>query len=403
MYDYFMCKFCAVFSAARTTSYVTSAAQLPFNVILVDTENGFDFSKAYYTVKQAGYYMFHFSAGVPAFQRLNMALRNASSTPNIILTHTTFDDVVVTSRDDIQYVNEGQRLYISSDYPLMSDGMMQTSWSGLRLDGLYSPLILFRAACTTTLQTIGDVTLDKMLINVGGGWDACNSRFVAPRDGIYFFSWSSASVTNTIHVVNLYLNNSATLLIQLAISGGYYNGSDTATQSALLQLRAGDFVTLRSNMGSLYSDVNYQTSFLGFLYEPIAGNKAAWTLGFIGQAYGPTTIPFNSLLLLEGITWNSSTRQLTILTSGAYYLKLSGVSYPLEYRFRMGVIVNSQPEPLMSVMDEITSPIRTQFYTVRTRALITRLQQGDTLEVGVPLGYEAGPIENEVVFAGFRV
>jgi hypothetical protein len=61
-----------------------SAAQLPFNVILVDTENGFDSSKTYYTVQQAGYYMFHFSAGVPAFQRLNMALRNASSTPNII-------------------------------------------------------------------------------------------------------------------------------------------------------------------------------------------------------------------------------------------------------------------------------------------------------------------------------
>jgi hypothetical protein len=202
--------------------------------------------------------------------------------PTSSLTHTTFDGVVVTSRDDIQYVNEGQRLYISSDYPLMSDSMMQTSWSGLRLDGLYSPLILFRAARTTTLQTIGNVTFDKMLINVGGGWDACNSRFVAPRDGIYFFSWSSANVRNTTHAVSLHLNNSPTLLIELPIASGYYDGSDTASQSALLQLTAGDLVTLRSSTGSLYSDVNYQTSFLGFLYEPIAGNKAAWSLGFNG-------------------------------------------------------------------------------------------------------------------------
>jgi hypothetical protein len=142
--------------------------------------------------------------------------------------------------------------------------------------------------------------------------------------------------------------------------------------------------------------VNYQTSFLGFLYEPIAGNKAAWSLGFNGQAYGPTTIPFNSLLLLEGVTWNSSTRQLTILTAGTYYLKLSGVAYPLTYMFRMGLIVNSQPEPLMSVMDEVTSPIRTHYYTERTRALITTLQQGDTLEVGVPAGYEAGHDRNRI-------
>jgi hypothetical protein len=316
----------AVFSAARTTSYVTSAAQLPFNVILVDTENGFDSSKTYYTVQQAGYYMFHFSAGVPARQRLNMALRNASSTPNIILTHTTFDGVVVTSRDDIQYVNEGQRLYISSDYPLMSDSMMQTSWSGLRLDGLYSPLILFRAARTTTQQNIGNVTFDKMLINVGGGWDACNSRFVAPRDGIYFFSWSSASVTNTVHAVNLYLNNTPSYNCQSIV-----DITTVQTQPHNQHCYSSQPVTLSrcDQIWSLYSDVNYQTSFLGFLYEPIAGNKAAWSLGFNGQAYGPTTIPFNSLLLVEGVTWNSSTRQLTILTAGTYYLKLSGVAYPL--------------------------------------------------------------------------
>jgi hypothetical protein len=158
--------------------------------------------------------------------------------------------------------------------------------------------------------------------------------------------------------------------------------------------------------GSLYSDVNYQTSFLGFLYEPIAGSKAAWSLAFNGYAYGPTTIPFNSLLLVEGVTWNSlTTRQLTILTAGTYYLKLSGVAYPREYRFRMGLIVNSQPEPLMSVMDDVTSPIRTHYYTERTRALITSLQQGDTLEVRIPAGYEAGhgDGDNNVIFAGFRV
>jgi hypothetical protein len=395
--------FYAVFSAARTSSFVTSAAQLPYNVILVDTENGFDASKTYYTVQQAGYYMFHFSAGVPAFQRLNMALRNASSTPNIILTHTTFDGAVVTSRDDIQYVNEGQRLYISSDYPLMSDSMMQTSWSGLRLDGLYSPLILFRAARTTTLQTVGNVTFDKMLINVGGGWDACNSRFVAPQDGIYFLSWSSASVRNTTHSVSLYLNNYDTLYIELPVYSGFYDGSDTATHSALLQLRVGDFVALRSAYDSLYSDVNYQTSFLGFLYEPIAGNKAAWSLAFNGYAYGPTTIPFNSLLLLEGVTWDSTTRTADHSNSRHLLPEVVWGIISTGYMFRMGLIVNSQPEPLMSVMDDVNSPVRTHYYTERTRALIISLQQGDTLEVGVPAGYEAGHNENSVLFAGFCV
>ena len=47
------------------------------------------------------------SADVPAYMRLGYTLRNASSTPNVILTHSTFDGESVTSCDDIQYVNDG--------------------------------------------------------------------------------------------------------------------------------------------------------------------------------------------------------------------------------------------------------------------------------------------------------
>ncbi len=272
----------------------------------------------------------------------------------------------------------------------------------MRLDVLMSPLILFRAARTSPqqIQINGTVTLDKMLINVGGGWDACNSRFVAPQDGVYFFSWSSASGYGGYGGTHLLRNN--VTLVDSQIGNGFYNGSDTASHSILLQLNSGESISLIVSYTSVYSDANYQTSLLGFLYEPIFVTKVAWSLAFNGAAYGPTKIPFNSILLLEGITWNSATSQLTIPTTGTHYLKLSGIPFPRTYKFKMGLVVNSQPRPLMSVMEEIDT-VRTHSYTVRTRALVTSLREVDTVEVSVPTGYEAGHDQNTVMFAGFLI
>ncbi len=49
-----------------------------------------------------------FNTGLPAYERLNYAMHGASSTPNVISTHTSYDGETVTSRDDIQYITEGQ-------------------------------------------------------------------------------------------------------------------------------------------------------------------------------------------------------------------------------------------------------------------------------------------------------
>jgi hypothetical protein len=47
-------------------------------------------------------------SGLPAFEQLNYAMHGALSTPNVLITHTKNDGETVTSRDDIQYVTEGQ-------------------------------------------------------------------------------------------------------------------------------------------------------------------------------------------------------------------------------------------------------------------------------------------------------
>ena len=114
-----------------------------------------------YIIPSSGYYFIYISVGVPAYYtRLNIALRNASTTFNLLLAHAY----------DIQYISKGRELYISTEYPLYRYSVLQTSWSGFKQGYLMSPLILFRVARTSRYNSINFyIPFDQLIINVGQG------------------------------------------------------------------------------------------------------------------------------------------------------------------------------------------------------------------------------------------
>jgi hypothetical protein len=399
-----------VFSAARTSPLISASNPVRYDVVLVDTAAGFNTDKTTYTVQSPGVYFIHMSAGVPPYQRLNYFLQGGTSTPNLVLNHTTFDGELVTSRDDIQFLGEGQTLYVSSDYPLYSDAMMQTSLSGFRLDNMMSKLVVFRAARTSPQFDAGRMVLDKLIINIGGGWDECNNRFVAPTADIYFFSWSASNSSPDKKLI-IYLNVNGNNFTENIIFSGSYPGSDTTTQSLLLRLNAGDIVYLVIGLAGssglpIYSDNNYQMSFVGFLYDPISVRPIAWTLALYATSLdGPAIVNFTEVVVNEGSVWDATAAALRIPQTGTYYLKISGVSshipVPGQYKFNLGLIVNG--ELLTNTIEQIDS-VKTDAFNLRSRALITQLQAGDVVEVGVPAGYNVGSNYNrQTIFSGFLI
>ena len=392
----------SVFSVARDSVLAGAYSPVPFDVILVDTASGFDAAKSKYTIASSGFYFIHMSVGVPINKYINYALRNVSSEPNIILSHNSFNDELVTSRSDIQYLNEGQVIYMSSDYTLYSDSMLQTSWSGFNLNDVMSTVVFFRAARTSPYSIINNtLPLDSLLINAGQALNACSNYIVIPKSGIYFLSWSSASVPNTVHIVSLHINGIP--VARTLIKGGYYNGSDVSSQTVIVRLNASDEVSLRLFNGPVYSDNNYQTSLTGFLYEPKHNQKVAWTLTFPDQTYlyGPTVVNFTIIDLNEGNGWNSSLALLTVPINGLYYLSLSGVSFPVEYPFNMVLSVNK--EPLMNVIDKTDDSVKTFNYNLRCRSLIAHLTKFDELVVFIPDGYNGFSYLRYLTFTGFLI
>lgn len=393
-----------VFSAANHRTVTGPLTFLPYDVILVDTRSGFDANRSTYTVPETGFYLLAMSVGIPANQMSNYSLHGAVSVPNVLLTHTSFDGELVTSREDLQYLVEGQRLYTSSQYDVYSDDMLQTTLSGFKVsDVMNSQGIYFRVSSTNSQINASEaMPLEKLVINYGGGWDHRQHYFTAPRSGIYYFGFSSASLPNTVHDVWLLVNGE--IEARSFIAGNLFPGTDTSSQSILLWLEVGDIVQLYNGFGNVYSDHNYQMSLQGFLYEPVHRVKVAWTLGFPffqeTYLYGPlSNVNFTEVILNQGLAWNKESATLTIPVSGIYYLKLSGYSWPAEYPFSMVLSVNDKP--LMNVVENIDI-IRVNA-NLRNRALICELQRGDVLKVGIPDGYNVAGWASDTMFSGFLI
>ena len=66
-----------------------------------------------------------------------------------------------------------------------------------------------------------------MIINVGQAWESCSNQLVIPVPGIYFLSFSSASVASTRHNLQLHLNE--TIVARSFIYGNTFNGSDVSS------------------------------------------------------------------------------------------------------------------------------------------------------------------------------
>ena len=391
--------FVSVFSAVRNSVLPGATNPVPYDVILVDTNNGFDAAYTKYTVKSAGFYLIHMSVGVPRSEYINYGLQNTSSAPNILLTHRSYDGELVTSRNDIQYLNEGQVIYMSSGYTLYSDSLLQTTWSGINLNDIMKSTVIIRGARTSPYTLNGStIPLENLQINIGQIWDSCTNRVVVPQTGYYFLSWSSASLPNTVHRVRLLVNGEC--LGKTMIYGGYYDGNDVSSQTLILKLNASDVVTLHLYDGSVYSDSNYQTSLIAFLYEPKHGADIAWTLTVPDETflYGPTTVNFTNIYLNKGNVWNSTTMSVKIPISGVYYLTISGLSYPIEYPFNLVLSVNGKP--LINVMEKIDT-VRTIYHNLRSRSLMIHLDENDELITSIPIGYNGYNIERFITFSGF--
>ncbi|XP_068206472.1 complement C1q tumor necrosis factor-related protein 3-like [Palaemon carinicauda] len=106
-----------------------------------------------------------------------------------------------------------------------------------------------------------NVQFRELLTNVGGGWIPTTGEFIAPKAGVYFFTFSVMSAkTNEATVA---LMKDGDYQVTAFINAGY----NMATNSAVLTLKEGDSVYLILQDGEIYENPLYEsyTTLSGYL------------------------------------------------------------------------------------------------------------------------------------------
>jgi hypothetical protein len=84
-------------------------------------------------ITNTGLYWLHLSAGVPPSTQCEIRIKGLAFVPDLIRAHSTYNLIVDTiSRDGIIPLTNGDKLTLSSTYPLASDGLLQTGFRWLQ-------------------------------------------------------------------------------------------------------------------------------------------------------------------------------------------------------------------------------------------------------------------------------
>ena len=174
-------------------------------------------------------------------------------------------------------LNAAEILHVSSAYGVFSDGT-GSAYTSLTIFSVFDTMQQFPVVFSVARRDFVAGHLDPLvfniqLVNEGSHFDTSRHLFTAPTAGIYYFSVSvGLAETLTAHV-ELQKNNQA--FANIIRNSTSHPGTDTMGRSIMMSLEEGDTIHLvnHENQALWSSDSGLETSFSGFLYEPLHGHK----------------------------------------------------------------------------------------------------------------------------------
>ena len=392
------------FCAARTTPFsVGSEKRIYFDTELVNEGGGFDLASSVFTAPYGGYYWLHYSIGINSNSQADAYLTGSERISNVLRSYSNYNGQDIMSRDEIFDLNSAcGQVKLWSDFNVFSDPYLQTSFSGFSIDNLsdLSPVVFsISLASTQTCSLSAKIPFDRVILDSQKAWSPVDRDYIVPTTGLYVISLKIGSRPTYPLGVGLYVYGAILSSVQLGSNDHQYESLGTTITAELFQgdrLYAGCYYYSNSY---LQGNIKAQTLLTGFLYRPRNFQGYAWSVASVtsvtGPAY-PVSLPVQ--ILDRGFGWDKITNTYTVQDSGIYYIHLTaGVNTAQPTRMELQVNTVTLINVYMASTDH--NGIKT-----RSRAIITRLNVGDTLRITLPTGYYLFSNNNRITtFTGFRV
>lgn len=109
------------------------------------------------------------------------------------------------------------------------------------------------------------IAFDKVITNVGNAYHPHTGTFIAPRSGLYIFTWTIAQWGTSYHVTELVVDNDNVNVIYMN-PANLVVGSVTGT--VVVHVNQGDDVFVRTgssnNHGEINSNIDNRSTFAGW-------------------------------------------------------------------------------------------------------------------------------------------
>ena len=215
-------------------------------------------------------YWLHVGADIGFLQGVNTNFVSSRNSTSLVLltTQNELNGTDRVTRDGIIQLEAGEQMNC------FSNSSLNTFWSGFRLDSLMKPLIAFYVGRTTPWTTFNTAVMyDRIFFNVGNGWNSTSNRFIAPRNGTYYFSLSFGYKPGSSPNFQIFINVTSKLFSAIGVSSTMTTGIGIAAKSYMITMARYDRLEVRTGGGPLYSDANnFQMALVGFLYSPVEGS-----------------------------------------------------------------------------------------------------------------------------------
>lgn len=109
------------------------------------------------------------------------------------------------------------------------------------------------------------IVFDKVVTNVGNGYHSHLGTFIAPRSGLYVFTWTIRQWGPRYHITELVIDNEVAHVIYIHPDNGV---DSSVTGTIVVQVNQGDDVLVRTgsryNSGEINSDIDGRSTFSGW-------------------------------------------------------------------------------------------------------------------------------------------
>ena len=261
------------FSFGLSTSFDSSNDRnVPFDIINVDTHNGWRSSSNAYVVKVPGVYVISFGLAAAEDQDPYLRLYAPTQITGLFMGSKAYrNGIEMLSRTVLIDIDEGHHiaLVFTSNYgSVYSDIRCQTSLKGF----LYKPhrnkpiswCVLWAPNSNLYITgPINPVSFNVVLVNQGSGWNSPSNLFVTPLSGVYYILLTAGIYEYKPTKMELLINGFPRINVYRQFTSHIF--WDTRSRAVIQRLQQNDVLSVQLPHGYyLQSNGNGYTGFAGF-------------------------------------------------------------------------------------------------------------------------------------------